>query len=133
MKKIVLLVLACLPAFAFAQDNKYIVQGTLGTYNTPAKVYLRYRFNGKVTTDSVTLKNGKFLFSGRIGNSPVNGFLMLNPKGAGPIYDGFKSVYIEKGIRQQLPQRHDLPCTMQKLKALKQMMMPGDMMRLLNL
>ncbi|HEY8782700.1 MAG TPA: TlpA disulfide reductase family protein [Mucilaginibacter sp.] len=97
MKKIVLIALACFPVFAIAQNNKYTVQGTLGTYNAPAKVYLRFRFNGKVTTDSVTLKNGKFLFSGHIGNSPVNGFLMLNPKGAGPIYDGFKSIYIEKG------------------------------------
>ena len=73
MKKTVSIVLAFLPVFAFAQDYKYTVQGTLGTYNGPAKAYLRYRLNGKVNTDSVTLKNGKFEFSAGLIINPFLG------------------------------------------------------------
>jgi len=97
VKKIVLIILAILPAFVFAQVGKYTILGTLGAYNAPAKVYLRYMYNGKVNTDSVTLKNGKFKFSGTVGNSPVNGLLMLNAKGTGPNYDDYKPIYLEKG------------------------------------
>ena len=97
VKKIVLIILAILPAFVFAQVGKYTILGTLGAYNAPAKVYLRYMYNGKVNTDSVTLKNGKFQFSGPAGSSPVNGLIMLNAKGTGPNYDDYKPIYLEKG------------------------------------
>ncbi|HAL83650.1 MAG TPA: hypothetical protein DCO83_16600 [Mucilaginibacter sp.] len=89
MKIIFLILLASLPAFVFAQDGKYTVQGTIGAYNAPAKVYLRYRLNGKVNTDSVILKDGKFQLTGTVSTGPINGFLILNAKGSGPIYDGF--------------------------------------------
>ncbi len=42
MEKIILMALVCLPAFVFAQDGKYTVEGTIGTYNAPAKVYIQY-------------------------------------------------------------------------------------------
>jgi len=98
MKKIALAALAFLPILAFGQD-KYTLQGTVNTmYNAPAKVYLQYRVKGTVVIDSVTLSNGKFKFEGTTPSSdPVNGFLVLNPKGTGPKTHDYKSVYLEKG------------------------------------
>jgi peroxiredoxin len=97
MKKIVLMALVCLPAFVFAQEGKYTVKGTLGTYNAPAKVYLRYRIEKKVKIDSVTLKNGNFQFTGTISGDPVYANLMFNAKGTGMNYNDYKSIYLEKG------------------------------------
>jgi peroxiredoxin len=97
MKRIILIALASLPAFVFAQDGKYIIQGTIGNYSAPAKIYLQYRFNNKVITDSATLKNGKFQFAGVVGNSPLNGNMMFNKKGTGLNYDDYKQIYLEKG------------------------------------
>ncbi len=97
MKRIILLALLILPAFVFAQDNKYTVQGTLGTYNAPAKVYIRYRVEKTVKKDSVTLKNGHFQFTGTVSGDPVYANLMFNAKGTGMNYDDAKSIYLEKG------------------------------------
>lgn len=97
MKKIVLAVITLLPAIALAQDGKYIIQGKVGNLNTPAKIYLQYSIKDKVTTDSVTLKDGAFQFSGAVGDVPINAYLVLNEKGSGPNYKDYKSVYLEKG------------------------------------
>jgi len=99
MKKIALLAIACLPVLAFAQDNKYVLQGTVNaSYNAPAKVYLEYRLKGKMVTDSVTLSNGKFRFEGTTPTAdPINVFLVLNAKGTGPKTSDYKSLYLEKG------------------------------------
>ncbi|ASU32099.1 TlpA disulfide reductase family protein [Mucilaginibacter xinganensis] len=97
MKKTLLMVLAALPALAFAQTGKYTVQGTIGALNAPAKIYLQFRQSGKVLTDSVVLKDGKFQFSGTVGASPVMGYLQLNQKGTGPGYKDYKAVYLEQG------------------------------------
>ena len=98
MKKIILMALACLPAFVFAQDGKYTVEGTIGTYNAPAKIYLQYRFNGKVITDSTLLKDGKFQFSGAIGSGPVKGNIRFNKSGTGMMASNdYKQIFLEKG------------------------------------
>ena len=97
MRKIVLMALASLPAFVFAQDSKYLVQGTIGNLNAPAKIYLQFRQAGKTLTDSVTLKDGKFQFGGTVGAVPVNAYLELNQKGTGPGYKDYKAIYLEKG------------------------------------
>ena len=96
MKRIVFIALACLPAVVFAQD-KFTVQGTLGAYNAPAKVYIQYRVGSKVKTDSVTLKNGSFQFSGTVTGDPVYANLMFNSKGTGINYNDYKALYLEKG------------------------------------
>jgi peroxiredoxin len=97
MKKIIFAVVALLPVMAFAQDGRYTVQGTVGSYNAPAKAYLQAYVKGKVVTDSVTLKDGKFQFSGSVGNVPVNAYLILNEKGTGAVYKDYKAIYLEKG------------------------------------
>jgi len=98
MKKIVLIALACLPAMVFAQEGKYIVKGTIGTYSAPAKVYLRYSFDDKtVTTDSTTLKNGAFEFRGKAGAAPSSAYLLFSEKGTGPTYNDYRLIYLEPG------------------------------------
>lgn len=98
MKKIILLALLSLPAFVFAQDGKFEIQGTMGHLNAPAKVYLRYYNDNKNTLDSATLNDGKFQFSGVVkGDAPVSAYLMLNQKGTGPSFDDFNQVYLEQG------------------------------------
>src|ERR1700733_7810435 len=104
MKRIILMALACLPAFVFAQDGKYTVEGTIGTYNAPAKIYLQYRFNGKVITDSTILKDGKFQFSGAIGNSPLKGNMRFNKNGTGMMSSNdYKQIFLEKGTITLIP------------------------------
>jgi peroxiredoxin len=97
MKKLILAALAFLPLIVFAQDSKFIVEGTLGTYNAPSKVYLQYRIKDKVNTDSVILKNGKFQFHGTVAGDPMYANLMFNVKGSGTNYNDYKSIYLEKG------------------------------------
>jgi peroxiredoxin len=98
MKKIVLMVIASLPALVFAQNGKYTVQGTIGKLNAPAKIYLQlFRQAGKTLTDSVNLKDGKFQFSGSVDTAPVVAYLELNKKGTGPSYKDYKIIYLEKG------------------------------------
>jgi len=98
MKKLFLFVFACLPAILLAQTGKYVIEGSVGTYNAPAKVYLQYRVKGKTNTDSLTLKSGKFKFDGTVGTLPVAAYLMFNEKGSGPNYHDYKQVYLEPGI-----------------------------------
>jgi peroxiredoxin len=97
MKKLLLTIMAVLPLVAFAQDGKFTIQGTVGTYNAPAKIYIEYAIKGKVITDSVALKDGKFQFTGSVGNVPLNAYLILNDKGTGPKFKDYKTIYIEKG------------------------------------
>ena len=96
--KLILTGIAFLPVVVFAQDGKYKIQGTLGTYNSPAKVYLQASVGGRTIMDSVTLKEGKFQFSGRVGDIPVRAYLILNPKGTGPNTNDARPIYIEKGV-----------------------------------
>ncbi len=98
MKKLALIALALMPALAFAQNSKFIIQGNIGTFNAPAKVYLNYRVNEKNIIDSTELKNGKFKFTGNVGSVTEMGYLIFNPKGNG--FDSnsdYTSVYLEAG------------------------------------
>ncbi len=97
MKKLFFAIAALIPAMSFAQDGKYTVQGTIGTYNAPAKVYLQAYVKGKTVTDSVTLKDGKFQFTGSVGDVPVNAYLVFSEKGTGVVYKDYKPIYLEKG------------------------------------
>ncbi|WP_184546875.1 TlpA disulfide reductase family protein [Mucilaginibacter sp. FT3.2] len=100
MKKILLLALAALPAITFAQDTQYTIQGKIGTFNAPAKVYLEYRFpKGKPIYDSCMLVNGKFKFTGSVGAAPLPAYLLLNTKGPGngnSTED--RAIYLEPGV-----------------------------------
>lgn len=99
MKKLALLAIASLPAFAFAQDAKYTVQGKIGENNFPSKVYLEYRAKGKTVIDSAVLTGGKFQFAGATeGTAPVNAYLLFNAKGNGANNsEDYRPIYLEAG------------------------------------
>jgi peroxiredoxin len=97
MKKIFTAALALLPFITLAQDGAYTVQGKVGTYSAPAKMYLIYQVKDKETKDSVTLKDGQFQFKGSVGDVPINAYLVLNEKGDGLKFKDYKSIYLEKG------------------------------------
>ncbi|MFD0794672.1 redoxin domain-containing protein [Mucilaginibacter litoreus] len=98
MKKLILSAVAVLPALAFAQTGKFTVQGKLGAYNAPAKVYIQYRKDGKTTIDSTVVTNGAFKLTGDAPASPSQAYLLFNDKGTGmnTVRD-YKSIYIEQG------------------------------------
>jgi peroxiredoxin len=97
MKKIVLIALACIPAAAFAQAGQFTINGSLGSYDAPAKVYLQYRADDKDITDSATMANGRFKFTGQAGGDPIEAILSFNAKGNGFNYDDIKRVFLESG------------------------------------
>lgn len=98
MKKILLSAVALLPVLAFAQDGQFTVQGKVGVYSAPAKVYLQYRNAGKTIVDSAVLNNGEFKFTGTSAATPAQGYLLLNDKGTGLNSSrDYKSIYIEPG------------------------------------
>jgi len=98
MKKIALSAIAFLPALLFAQDTKFTVQGNVGTFGAPAKVYLQFRQDGKTVVDSAVLKDGKFTFTGQAPAVPTSGYLLFNPKRSGMNSSrDYKSIYVEQG------------------------------------
>jgi peroxiredoxin len=98
-KKLALTAIASVPALAFAQDAQYTVQGKIGNYSAPAKVYVEYRKEGKLVVDSAVLSGGSFKFTGKVEKSPVSGYILLNPKGNGlQSSDDYHSLYLEAGV-----------------------------------
>ncbi|WP_295673249.1 TlpA disulfide reductase family protein [uncultured Mucilaginibacter sp.] len=100
MKKILLIALAAIPAMGLAQAGKYTIDGSLGSFNKAAKIYLRTYINDKEATDSVILKNGTFHFGGTVGAEPVSAYLIFNEKGTGARFteNNYKEIYIEQGV-----------------------------------
>jgi peroxiredoxin len=99
MKKLLFSAAALLPMLAFSQSTKFTVQGKLGTYNAPAKVYLQYRNDGKTVIDSAVLVNGVFKFTGDVGAVPSQAYVLLSEKGAGMNNTrDYKAIYVEPGV-----------------------------------
>ncbi|UOE50147.1 AhpC/TSA family protein [Mucilaginibacter sp. SMC90] len=98
IKKIALTAIASVPALAFAQESQYTVQGKIGNYDAPAKVYVQYRKDGKTIVDSTVLNGGNFKFTGKTGATPLSGYILFNPKGTGlHSSEDYRSLYLEPG------------------------------------
>ena len=100
MKHIKLFILALLPLSIFAQSESFTVKGTVGKLNSPSKVYLSYRQNKTVITDSASIKNGMFELKGQVSN-PVKAKLVLDHGGKGLQSlrtPDFVELYLEKGV-----------------------------------
>ncbi|MCC8147157.1 MAG: AhpC/TSA family protein [Bacteroidales bacterium] len=56
-----------LPIVLFAEESKpYVIEGKIGQYNDPAKIFLVYRtLNERIIEDSTVMKNGYFRFEGK--------------------------------------------------------------------
>lgn len=76
--------LACaiLPLAGFAQNGAYKLTGKVGSYNTPAKAYLRTVEAGAVKLDSADIRNGAFTFSGTAAD-PIKATLLIDHRGVG--------------------------------------------------
>lgn len=64
MKNTLLILIIMLPFLAVAQTPGFTIKGKIGNLNSPVKIYLDYIDNGEGHSDSVTLVNGTFSFSG---------------------------------------------------------------------
>jgi peroxiredoxin len=98
MKKVIFTLLAALPVLAFAQnDSTFVVKGSIGKFNAPAKAYLAYAAKGKGIRDSAVIVNGNFEFKGAV-SAPTQATLFINRKGTGirPPYD-MVNLYLEHG------------------------------------
>jgi peroxiredoxin len=98
MKKTILCILAFLPAAIFAQGGRYTIEGTLGTYGPPAKVYLQYKKGNYIVSDSTTITNGKFKLEGNLSDDPLQASLALSPKGTGFDAGEHRNFYLESGV-----------------------------------
>lgn len=65
MKKLISLLLAVAPVMAFAQEN-YTIKAQIAPKLGANKALISYRIDGKVTSDSTTVTNGAFTFSGQV-------------------------------------------------------------------
>lgn len=83
MKRFFLCLLAALPALAFAQNAKpFTVKAKIGSINKPAQAFLAYRLGANNITDSASIVNGEFAFTG-VAMNPVNATLFIDYKGIG--------------------------------------------------
>jgi peroxiredoxin len=64
MKKLISLLLAAAPVIALAQEN-YTIKAQIAPSIGATKALLSYRADGKIATDSTTITNGAFVFSGK--------------------------------------------------------------------
>src|SRR5690606_8484419 len=87
-----------LPFMAFAQQS-FTINGKVGALASPAKAFLLYANEGERVTDSATIENGAFTFSGMV-NEPVSATLAIDPSGAGmdQLQDPDRAtLYLEEG------------------------------------
>lgn len=96
MFRILFILYMLLPYSGFSQKNNFVVKGTIGQLNSPAKVYLKYYTGTQTKIDSAVLHNGKFEIRGYL--SEINrGIFYVNTKGTGTSRDDYRYLYIDKG------------------------------------
>jgi len=94
--------LACAPAVLFAQE-KYVIKGKVGNINAPAKIFLSHRDGSTTVTDSTSVVNGVFAFSGEVKDI-TRANMVVDYKGVGiqnldrNTKQDMLSVYLVNGI-----------------------------------
>lgn len=73
--------LASAPAVLFAQE-KYVLNGKVGTISAPAKIFMTHRDGATTITDSASVTNGAFTFSGEVKDI-TRASLVVDYKGTG--------------------------------------------------
>lgn len=83
MKKIVLILMAAIPAALFAQKpDNYTIKSKVGNYTTPAMAFMIHSADGKNIIDSTNILNGVFTFHGYIPE-PTGAVIVIDAKGVG--------------------------------------------------
>jgi len=79
-------------------EVKFVLKGQIGTFGSPAKIYLSYPSAIDNTIDSLLMQNGKFEFRGVV-TEPVRATLVVNLEGNGIRQKGVQyiPVYLESG------------------------------------
>jgi peroxiredoxin len=93
--KFKILIIALLPFSALGQTGTFIINGKIGNLNSPAKIHLDYTDNGAGHTDSVTLVNGTFHFTGH-ADDVASARITLDHTGEGKqaaIFKGGDNIY----------------------------------------
>ena len=80
MKKLVLSLLMTTPAFVFAQQGDFTLNGKIGALDAPAKVYLSYRSGESAVMDSALVNKGAFVFKGKVAG-PTMARVLVAHKG----------------------------------------------------
>jgi peroxiredoxin len=104
MKKWLLALLCCAPAFVFGQAEQYTLKGNIGTLDAPATVFLVY--NNAIAGKAV-LNHGAFALSGTVA-APGQAYLMLNPSGKSAPTDNYTVLYLESGGTIKIASTNDL-------------------------
>ena len=63
-------------------NDSFTLKGEIGDWDSPATLYFSYWNDGNEVTDTTQLKNGKFSFSGNIGE-PAAARLIMDYTGVG--------------------------------------------------
>lgn len=99
MKNLILLGAALVPSLLFAQED-YTIKGKIGSFNSPAKIYMQYADKGQRLVDSAAITNGEFKFNGTV-EEPTQAYLILSPDGL-PLRElqnpDVNSLYLSKGV-----------------------------------
>jgi peroxiredoxin/outer membrane murein-binding lipoprotein Lpp len=90
--------LSALPSISRAQTGEFKINGKVGQLSAPAKAYLMYNNVAGRQTDSTTMINGTFSFTGKI-DKPGNAYLIVNKNGTGLQSGnvGYIDFYLENG------------------------------------
>ena len=86
------------PALLKAQVAAYTLNGKVGQLSAPAKAYLMYSNAAGRQTDSTTITNGAFTFTGTI-DVPKSAYLIINKNGSGVRSNNISyiNLYLEPG------------------------------------
>lgn len=82
MKKIIIMALALLPYWGWAQSSTFILKAKVERMPVSTKVYLTYRTADKFITDSAMIENNSFRFNGMIAY-PLKAQLWIDHNGRG--------------------------------------------------
>jgi peroxiredoxin len=80
--RLISIALLLLSVTAKAQTGDFVIQGKVGNYGAPAKVYIGYqlKLGGGAILDSAPIQNGAFRFHGSVP-SPVSATLVISERG----------------------------------------------------
>lgn len=97
IKKIILL-LSLLPVTLFAAGGKFTIKGKIGTYSTPAKLYINIKTKDGFKQDSALLVNGVFSISGEAFDDYKTRIALSETGKQGAIMlDNVLEIYIQAG------------------------------------
>jgi peroxiredoxin len=96
--KWIILSIASVCTLYTAKAQEYTLSGKVGHYSAPAKAYLMYQLVVGETPerDSVTIKDGSFVFKGAIPY-PINTWLIISPDGKGMRDGQLVKLYLQPG------------------------------------